>query len=297
MPLLLKTTAWLLSLKISFLCSEIDMRLTQKHFQAKTAELAAIAAGSDSGALKNASAYELQLAQLYEDKRKLKDIQSMETRADIKRQLLPKYEPYIDGVLKAGKGAQDEVLMTIMLWRLDAHDFDGALVIASYAIKHQLAMPDAFQRTTATLITEELAINALNLLNNADTDKAALLENLIEVELLTRDQDMPDEVRSRLHKALGYCLVDIDAAQALIELKRAYTLHDKSGVKTDIGRLEKQLKKLVEPPSVETVKPTITPQSAPENIDESPRAENGHHIDDVVNLMNDVANKLDSNSP
>jgi len=273
------------------------MTLAKRHFEAKTAELAAKAAGSDSNHLKNASAYELQLAQLYEDKRRLKDIQSMETRAEIKRQLLPKYEPYVDGALKGGKGAQDDVLMTIMLWRLDAHDFDGALMIASYAIKHKLAMPDAFQRTTATLLAEELAINALSMLANADTDKSALLENLIEVEQLTRDQDMPDEVRARLHKALGYCLMDIDPAQALVELKRAYELHDKSGVKTDISRLEKQLKKLVDPPSVETVTPTGTAHIASENTDESPRAENGHNIDDVVNLMNDVVKELDSKSP
>lgn len=251
MPLLWKVTVWSLSLKISILFSEIDMTLAKRHFQAKTAELAAKAAGSDSNHLENASAYELQLAQLYEDKRQLKDIQSMETRAEIKRQLLPKYEPYVDGALKGGKGAQDDVLMTIMLWRLDAQDFDGALMIASYAIKHKLSMPDAFQRTTATLLAEELAINALSMLANADTDKSALLENLIEVEQLTRDQDMPDEVRARLHKALGYCLMDIDPAQALVELKRAYELHDKSGVKTDISRLEKQLKKLVEPETPE----------------------------------------------
>ncbi len=249
MPLSLKITAWLLSLKISFLPDsgvELKMRLTQKHYMTVTAKLAAQAAGDDSEQLKNASVYELMLAQLNEDKRKLKDIQSMETRAEIKKTLLPKYEPYVDGVLKGGKGAQDDVLMTVMLWRLDSHDFDGALVIAAYALHHNLAMPDKFQRTTATLIAEELAINALSMMANPDTDKTALLENLIETEQLTKSHDMPDEVRARLHKALGYCLSDIDPAQALVELKRAYQLHDKSGVKTDIARLEKELKKLGE---------------------------------------------------
>lgn len=279
MPLSLKSTAWLLSLKISFLFSEVDVRLTQQHFQAKTAELAAKAAGSDSDMFKNASAYELQLAQLYEDKRRLKGIQSFEARADIKRQLLPKYEPYIDGVLKGGKGAQDDVLMTIMLWRLDAHDFDGALVIARYAIQYKLAMPDAFQRTTATLIAEEIALNALSMLGNPETDKAALLENLIEVEQLTRDQDMPDEVRARLHKALGYCMMEIDPAQALVELKRAYELHDKSGVKTDIGRLEKQLKKLTEPPSSKEVEqPVLVPETTMTELP-SPNATESNELD------------------
>ena len=68
------------------------------------------------------------LAQLYEDKRKLKEIRSIETKIELKRKLLPNYEPYINGVLAGGKGAQDDVLMMVMLWRLDTKDFDGALV-------------------------------------------------------------------------------------------------------------------------------------------------------------------------
>ena len=278
MPMLLKITAWVLSLKISFLPNiEIDMTLAKRHFQAKTAELAAKAAGSDTDLLKNASAYELMLAQLYEDKRKLKEIRSIETKIELKRTLLPNYEPYINGVLAGGKGAQDDVLMMVMLWRLDTKDFDGALVIARYALQYQLNMSDKFQRNTATVIAEEIAINALSMLSQDGTDKALLLEDLVEAELLTRDHDMPDEVRSRLHKALGYCLRDIDPEQALVELKRAFKLHDKSGVKTDIGQLEKQLKKLGEAPE------PITP------VDDSIHSDS----DNAVNLMSDVATELD----
>lgn len=255
------------------------MRLTQKHYLTVTAQLAAQAAGSDDKAMQNATAYELMLAQLNDDKRKLKTIQSMEHRAVIKRELLPKYEPYVDGVLQGGKGAQDDVLMTVMLWRIDALDFDGALVIGRYAIAHGLAMPDKFERTTATLLSEEIAINALTLLGNAETDKAALLENLVEVEQLTRDQDMPDQVRARLHKALGYCLTDIDPAQALVELKRAYELHDKSGVKTDISRLEKQIKKLTDPEDPAKV------------------ADNDNPIGDAVNIASSSIKELDKPSP
>lgn len=278
MPMLLKITAWVLSLKISFLPNiEIDMTLAKRHFQAKTAELAAKAAGSDTDLLKNASAYELMLAQLYEDKRKLKEIRSIETKIELKRTLLPNYEPYINGVLAGGKGAQDDLLMMVMLWRLDTKDFDGALVIARYALQYQLNMSDKFQRNTATVIAEEIAINALSMLSQDGTDKALLLEDLVEAELLTRDHDMPDEVRSRLHKALGYCLRDIDPEQALVELKRAFKLHDKSGVKTDIGQLEKQLKKLGEAPE------PITP------VDDSIHSDS----DNAVNLMSDVATELD----
>lgn len=262
------------------------MSLARKHFNTVVAAKAAKISGDDGSRLKEASIYELMLIQLNEDKRKLSSIQSMENRSIIKRELLPKYEPYVDGVLKGGKGAQDDVLMTIMLWRIDALDFDGALVIGRYAIAHGLAMPDKFERTTATLLSEEIAINALTLLGNAETDKASLLENLVEVEQLTRDQDMPDQVRARLHKALGYCLTDIDPAQALVELKRAYELHDKSGVKTDISRLEKLLKKLTDPEN-NTSHPTV-----PIKV-----ADNGNSMTDVVELVDEAFKELDKDSP
>lgn len=39
----------------------------------------------------------------------------------------------MNGVLEQGKGAQDDILMTVMLWRLDTGDIAGALEIARYA--------------------------------------------------------------------------------------------------------------------------------------------------------------------
>ncbi len=33
----------------------------------------------------------------------------------------------MNGVLEQGKGAQDDILMTVMLWRLDTGDIAGAL--------------------------------------------------------------------------------------------------------------------------------------------------------------------------
>ncbi len=39
-------------------------------------------------------------------------------------------------VLADGRGAQDDIVMTVMLWRLDAGDIAGALEIAPYALKY-----------------------------------------------------------------------------------------------------------------------------------------------------------------
>lgn len=218
------------------------------HFQRHAA--AALTTGEDRPIDRaHASQYELMLAKLAEDRRRLKDVQSIERKADVKRQLLPEYQPWIDGVLEGASGRQDDVLMSIMVWRIDVGDINGALPIARYAIAHRLVLPDQYKRTTATLIAEEAADMALKDLSKAD------IGALQEVLDITAAQDMPDEVRAKLHKAIGYAIRDRVGATpteraraylttALEHLQRALALHDKCGVKKDIERLETVIKNL-----------------------------------------------------
>ncbi len=203
------------------------MRVKAAQEAAKTAE---------SNVRPDASQHELLLAQLYEHTRQLKALQSIQARQKLKRELLPDYAPYVAGVLESNAGVSDDVLMTIMLWRIDAGDYPGALEIAEYAIRHHLPMPDKYQRTTATLIAEEFAEAALQ--------GEPVPEHLLrDVDALVQDQDMPDEVRAKLHKAIGLLLEASDPKMALHYLESALKLHDKCGVKTKITQLTKQLEK------------------------------------------------------
>ncbi len=188
----------------------------------------------------DASAYELMLVKLAEDKRRLHDVQSIERRSEIKRELLPEYAPWVQGALEGAHGVQDDVLMTVMVWSVDVGDLQQALTIGAYAIAHGLAMPDQYKRTTACLIAEELADYALRLKDGID---AATTDALEEAAAITEGQDMPDEVRAKLHKAIGLGLDKCgDKAEALGHLKRALALHDKVGVKKDIERIEREIK-------------------------------------------------------
>ncbi|UJB21885.1 phage terminase small subunit [Lysobacter gummosus] len=54
--------------------------------------------------------------QLGEHRRRLKSVQSVERKVEMKRRILPEYAPWIDGVLQGGRGGQDKVLMTVMVW-------------------------------------------------------------------------------------------------------------------------------------------------------------------------------------
>ncbi|MEL7896050.1 phage terminase small subunit [Vreelandella neptunia] len=212
----------------------------RRHFERVSAAQAAADAGE---APMQGEAFELMQAALFEDYRLLKSTQSMERKAEIKREILPKYAEYITGVLEAGQGAQDDVLMRVMLWRIDAGDLAGAIAIAKYAIKHSLTPPDQFERGTAAIIAEEVADQALKQLDEEEADTTALLVHLIDVELLTRDADMHDQIRAKLHKALGYaCRATGQLEDAQVNLERALALNDRIGVKKDLERLERELK-------------------------------------------------------
>ncbi|GHD59888.1 phage terminase small subunit [Jeongeupia chitinilytica] len=234
------------------------------HFQRAVAAIEAAGAGNT---MRDATGYELMLAKLSADRRRLKQVQSIERKIVIKREeLLPEYVAYIDGVLAAGRGAQDDVLMSVMVWRVDAGDIAGALAIARYALQHKLTMPDQYERTTACLIAEEIAESALAASGNDQSVDATILH---EVAALVADEDMPDEVRAKLHKAIGYALEKADPAEALTHLNRALQLHDKCGVKKDIERIEREMRKAAAvnaPPTGEATHespPTGEPKDTP----------------------------------
>lgn len=223
----------------------------RRHYQRVTAAKAA--GDAQPGRPQGGQQYELFAAALWEARQTLKGIKSVEAKIAKKRELLPQFGPYVQGVLEGGTGAQDDVLVTVMLWCFDIGEIATGLEIAEYAIKHGLDTPDRFDRDTATLVAEQVAEEALRQLQVSKGEKgeddnseaaAYLVMHLVQAEALTREADMHDQVRAKLHKALGYAYRDkgnsID--EALTHLRRALELNDKAGVKKDIEQLERQAK-------------------------------------------------------
>lgn len=198
---------------------------------------------------------------LTHDLRRLKEIKSTELRVAAKRQMLPEYAAWCDGLLEAGRctiGDQlgstgaDDVLPTIMVWTIDTGDWTRALAIAEHVLRFGLTMPDRYKRDPATLLVEEIAETAIRMQASAQVFPLDVLE---QVELLTIGVDMHDEVQAKLQKALGVELAraagQIDtgpadfiagAARALGVLRRAQELNPRAGTKTRITQLEKAIK-------------------------------------------------------
>ena len=112
-----------------------------------------------------ASAYELLLAELGKDLARLREVQSVEGKIALKREMIVSYDHHVDATLDAsaqsGKAVQDEIVATMMIWRFDIGDFAAGLEIAAHVLRFGLAMPQRMQRQAATLIAEEVAEAAL----------------------------------------------------------------------------------------------------------------------------------------
>ena len=218
------------------------------------------AAQREKAPLRHATAYEQMLVKLAEDRRTLKNIRSNERKAEKKRELLPFYAPWVAGVLADGRGAQDDIVMTVMLWRLDAGDIAGALDIAPYVLRYGLTSDH--RRTTPYMLVEEVALAAQRLRDAGEPVDLALLLTTID---LTDGADVPDMVRARLHKVTGLPLRDAgQSAEALAQFQRAMQLDRNAGVRKEIERLERALKPKPEAAPGKTTKPrTRKPAAKP----------------------------------
>ncbi|MET0376893.1 MAG: phage terminase small subunit [Rhizorhabdus sp.] len=188
------------------------------------------------------------------DRRRLKELKATNLKVAAKRDMLPAYDGWIAGLLAAGQAAPgEEVLPTIMVWRIDVADYVGALDLAEHVLAHDIAMPAHFNRDAASVVVEEIAVAALKVQNIGASFPLDVLER---VEALTDGRDMHDEIRAKLARAIGNELADaaeaIDpttpaftapARRALDLLLQAQTLDDRVGVKGRITRLNKALAK------------------------------------------------------
>lgn len=173
----------------------------------------------------------------WNDDQNLSGIQSISHKKELKADLLPSYLPWIEGTIAEGVGGQDDMLVKLMVWCLDTHDFKTAIDIAEYALLNDFVMPEPFTRDVATVFVEQLSDELLSIRKDTDTAiYADLIQRAIES---TTSQDMPDQVRAKLYRAFGDSLKDAKPDEAITAYEIAIKLDDKVGCKKDLAQLTK----------------------------------------------------------
>lgn len=241
------------------------MSPAQRHRARFLAEAAARSAApvpiADARAAAGASAYELQRARMGVDLRRLHEIQSVEKKIELKRDLLPGYDDWVAGVLAANTGAHDEVLVQVMIWRFDIGAWADAFQLAEHVLEHDMPMPDRFKSTVATFIVDSVADAAAKA---RGVGESFPMDVLTEADLLVEGKDMPDQAQAKLHKEIGLRIVEQAEAtepgadgpagarksgleRGLERLRKAFGLNSAVGVKAAMDRVDRELKKLTPP--------------------------------------------------
>lgn len=236
------------------------MSLARAHRERALAEQAAAQAAASGGERHGtaASEYELMRARLGVDLRRLREIQGREKKIELKAQLLPGYAAWVDGVLAAGTAANDDILIHVMIWRIDVGDYAAAMPLIRHVIEHKLPLPERFERTAPTMIAEEIAEAALAATGQGKPFDLAVLEEVAEI---VAEEDIFDVVRAKLHKAIGLQLQRLAEStpatadgpagaraaaftRARANFVRALALDPNAGVKKRIEAIDRELKKL-----------------------------------------------------
>lgn len=218
----------------------------QRHFQKVMAERRGQA---DEESDIQRTAHEQILHRLRMDLSRLSGVQSEETKAEMKKSMLPEYEGWIEGTLDGDSGRQDEVITRLMVWAIDCRDYALVMRLGRYVVRHGLMLPDNFSRTAATFLTEEMSKPLLTLAAaDADADLSSGIAVLDDVAEIVADSDMPDVVRAKLCKARALSrrgATDITTkAEALALFREALTRNPNAGVKKEIATLAREIKKL-----------------------------------------------------
>ena len=219
-----------------------NMSYARRHFEKTTAEIAAAeAGGADLGSL---SAYQRLLKNLHDDKVLLKSVSSIADKVHIKKQALPAYQEWIDGITAAGTvQADDRIAATVIVWMIDCGLLDEAMPLADVLIHSGLESADEYSRSMPEIIVEQMAAQ----IESGSEISAENLKTLIEWATAKKEDglheiNLADVIRAKLLKAAGEKAEAADDNETALNLYRqAVGYNDKAGVKKRIEALEKQL--------------------------------------------------------
>ena len=175
---------------------------------------------------------------LENDITRLTNITSHARRDEVKRaELLPRYRDYLTALLESDKAGQNWVVVHNMIWALDAQEFDWAIVLGEFAIRHGMQTPDNYKRDVKNILAGQLAdwcLGKLKIGHSPEPWATHIFER-------SRSWDLVNQIEAALLRLQAELLVTTDPCKALDYADRAYELDDKSGAIPLIRRLRKEL--------------------------------------------------------
>lgn len=165
--------------------------------------------------------------------------------------MLVKYKDYVDTLVSADQGGDNNIVAQCMVWAIDASEADPSWMewgfkVARYAIRHTIAPPLGFNRTPAAFVLETVAELAITARKSDGAFEKSWLMTALE---LAEAEDMHDQIRAKAYKELGLILAAAEAATveelelAIDYLEQALKIDTKIGVAGDLKKAKAALKK------------------------------------------------------
>lgn len=195
-----------------------------------------------SSDLSRFSGYEQQRLQLLQHRQQLSEVKSRQDKAQLKAEILPLYEDWLNGVLASRPHPHDVVFTTCMVWHIDAGNLDKGTELGLFALDHDMTMSDQYERNLATVLIDELTYGLRHDARLSVGHVHTLSERLIaKTDHGQHALNVPDQVRGKFFKQCGLQLSDDHPEQALNCLRLAQQYHAEVHVANRIKALEKTL--------------------------------------------------------
>lgn len=173
---------------------------------------------------------------LHADLRRLSKIPSKLKRNELKGELTAEYESYIQPVVVSGDcGKSNEVFSTILVWCVDAMLLDQALKMLPVALASGLNSPRGFKkRRLSEIVVEDISKSVIE-----HQEPGLFKASLLTLENAVSDVCLPDYIRAKLYKALGFSVMKESATESVKYFGLSYTYNPKGGVGALLKRYQK----------------------------------------------------------
>ncbi|MFJ3412325.1 phage terminase small subunit [Pseudomonas protegens] len=182
-------------------------------------------------------------AALDQDLERLSAIQGLATRQDLKRrELLPKYQEYVQRYIESGQVFANRVLVQVIVWLFDTAQFEDGLELADIAIAQGQQMPERFKRRDIqTFVADAVCEWAYDEYKAKRSPEPYLSDLLPRVD---GEWQLTEQIPAKFHKLIGIRAQEAkEWTTALQHLERAQQLYSKVGVDTRIENCRKALRK------------------------------------------------------
>lgn len=174
-----------------------------------------------------------------DDLKRLKAIKSHEGKAELKRQLISDYQPFVDSYMNSGYTVENQVITEYMVWLFDIGEVHTALAVGVFVIDQGLPMPERFKGNVETFITDSILVWA-----NAEIEQGHSIEPYFDTvlgNLLDESWDIPNALKAKVYKLHAQQVSEEQPEIAVNFYTQAEALYPKIGVSTAKKKLEKLL--------------------------------------------------------